>query len=59
LTRNRARWVRRDHHHSIDVGRRVRAGVRKGMVARVGGVAVMLGSRLTLIGAAAPDRRTT
>lgn len=38
---NRARWLRHDHHRPIDVGRRVRAGVWKGMVAGAGGVAVM------------------
>jgi hypothetical protein len=38
---DRARWIRRDHPRSIDVGRRVRAGVWKGMVAGAGGVAVM------------------
>lgn len=44
---DRARWIRRDHHRSIDVGRRVRAGVWKGMLAGAGGVAVMtLGEKL-------------
>jgi hypothetical protein len=38
---DRARWIRRDQHRSIDVGRRVRAGVWKGMVAGAGGVAAM------------------
>jgi hypothetical protein len=38
---DRARWIRQDHHHSIDVGRRVRAGVWKGMLAGAGGVALM------------------
>jgi hypothetical protein len=42
-----AGWVRRDQHRSIDVGRRVRAGLWKGMVAGAGGVAVMtLGEKL-------------
>jgi hypothetical protein len=44
---DRARWVRRDPHHPIDVGRRVRAGVWKGALAGAGGVAVMtLGEKL-------------
>ena len=38
---DRARWIRRDQHRPIDVGRRVRAGVWKGMLAGAGGVAVM------------------
>ena len=38
---NRAHWIRRDRHRPIDVGRRVRAGVWKGMVAGAGGVALM------------------
>jgi hypothetical protein len=46
-TFDQARWVRHDHHRSIDVGRRVRAGVWKGMLAGAGGVAVMtLGEKL-------------
>jgi hypothetical protein len=44
---DRLPWVRHDRHRSIDVGRRVRAGVWKGMVAGAGGVAVMtLGEKL-------------
>jgi len=44
---DRARWIRHEHHRSIDVGRRVRAGVWKGMLAGAGGVAVMtLGEKL-------------
>jgi hypothetical protein len=44
---DRTRWVRHDRHRSVDVGRRVRAGVWKGMLAGAGGVAVMtLGERL-------------
>lgn len=44
---DRARWVRHDRHQSIDVGRRLRAGLWKGMVAGAGGVAVMtLGEKL-------------
>jgi hypothetical protein len=44
---DRARWIRRDRHRPIDVGRRVRAGVWKGMLAGAGGVAVMtLGEKL-------------
>ena len=35
------RWVRRDRTQRIDVGRRARAGVWKGMLAGAGGVAVM------------------
>jgi hypothetical protein len=43
----RPRWIRPDHHRSIDVGRRVRAGTWKGMLAGAGGVAVMtLGEKL-------------
>jgi hypothetical protein len=38
---DRARWIRRDRHKTIDVGRRLRAGTWKGMVAGAGGVAVM------------------
>lgn len=38
---DRARWIRHDHHRPVDVGRRVRQGVWKGMVAGAGGVAVM------------------
>lgn len=34
-------WVRRDRHKAIDVGRRLRAGAWKGMVAGAGGVVVM------------------
>lgn len=45
--RDRARWIRHDPHRSIDVGRRLRAGVWKGMLAGAGGVAVMtLGEKL-------------
>jgi hypothetical protein len=44
---DRARWIRHDRHRSVDVRRRVRAGVWKGMVAGAGGVAVMtLGEKL-------------
>lgn len=44
---DRERWIRHDHHRSIDVSRRVRAGVWKGMLAGAGGVAVMtLGEKL-------------
>ena len=44
---DRSRWVRRDRHRPIDVGRRVRAGAWKGMVAGAGGVAAMtLGEKL-------------
>ena len=39
--RNRSRWIRHDHHRPIDVGRRARAGVWKGMLAGAGGVAIM------------------
>src|SRR4051812_50052673 len=43
----RTRWVRHDRHRSVDVGRRVRAGAWKGMLAGAGGVAVMtLGEKL-------------
>src|SRR3954465_5527606 len=43
----RARWLRRDRHRPIDVGRRVRDGVWKGMLAGAGGVAAMtLGEKL-------------
>ena len=38
---NRSRWLRHDQHRPIDVGRRIRAGVWKGMVAGGGGVAAM------------------
>ena len=38
---DRTRWLRRDPHRPIDVGRRVRAGAWKGMLAGAGGVAVM------------------
>ncbi len=42
-----ARWIRRDRHRPIDVGRRTRAGVWKGMLAAAGGVAAMtLGEKL-------------
>jgi hypothetical protein len=42
-----ARWIRHDPHRPIDVGRRIRAGVWKGMLAGAGGVAVMtLGEKL-------------
>jgi hypothetical protein len=44
---DRIRWIRGDHHRRIDVGRRVRAGAWKGMLAGAGGVAVMtLGEKL-------------
>jgi hypothetical protein len=44
---DRARWLRRDRQHPIDVGRRLRAGVWKGMLAGAGGVAAMtLGEKL-------------
>jgi hypothetical protein len=44
---DRARWTRHDHHRQIDVGRRLRAGAWKGMLAGAGGVAVMtLGEKL-------------
>jgi hypothetical protein len=36
-----ARWLRRDRQRPIDVGRRLRAGAWKGMVAGAGGVAAM------------------
>jgi hypothetical protein len=36
-----ARWIRRDRTRPIDVARRARAGVWKGMLAGAGGVAVM------------------
>jgi hypothetical protein len=43
----RARWIRHDRHHKIDVARRVREGIWKGMVAGAGGVAAMtLGEKL-------------
>lgn len=35
------RWIRHDHHRRIDVGRRVRAGAWKGMLAGAGGVVAM------------------
>jgi hypothetical protein len=38
---DRARWIRHDRHRPIDVGRRVRAGAWKGMLAGAAGVAVM------------------
>lgn len=38
---DRARWIRRDRHKTIGVGRRLRAGTWKGMVAGAGGVALM------------------
>ena len=42
-----ARWIRGDRHRPIDVGRRVRAGAWKGMLAAAGGVAAMtLGEKL-------------
>jgi hypothetical protein len=45
--RDRVRWIRHDPHRPIDVGRRLRAGVWKGMLAGAGGVAVMtLGEKL-------------
>jgi hypothetical protein len=45
--RDRARWIRHDPHRSIDVGRRLRAGVWKGMLAGAGGAAAMtLGEKL-------------
>jgi hypothetical protein len=41
------RWDRHDVHRPIDVGRRMRAGVWKGLVAGAGGVAAMtLGEKL-------------
>lgn len=44
---DRARWIRHDPRRSIDVGRRLRAGLWKGMLAGAGGVAVMtLGEKL-------------
>jgi hypothetical protein len=44
---DRARWLRRDRQHPIDVGRRLRAGAWKGMLAGAGGVAAMtLGEKL-------------
>jgi hypothetical protein len=53
---DRARWVRRDRHHPIDVGRRVRAGLWKGMLAGAGGVAVMtLGEKLEQAVTKRPD----
>jgi len=39
--RNRPDWIRHDGQRPIDVGRRVRAGVWKGMLAGAAGVAVM------------------
>jgi hypothetical protein len=43
----RARWIRHDLHREIDVARRVREGMWKGMVAGAGGVAAMrLGEKL-------------
>lgn len=45
--RDRARRIRHDPHRPIDVGRRLRAGVWKGMLAGAGGVAAMtLGEKL-------------
>ena len=38
---DRARWIRHDCHRPIDVGRRLRVGVWKGMLAGAAGVAVM------------------
>jgi hypothetical protein len=38
---DRARWIRPDAVRPIDVGRRARAGVWKGLLAGTGGVAVM------------------
>jgi hypothetical protein len=53
---DRARWIRRDHHRPIDVGRRVRAGAWKGMLAGAGGVAVMtLGEKLEQAVTKRPD----
>ena len=44
---DRSRWIRPDHSRPIDVGRRVRSGIWKGMVAGTGGVAAMtLGEKL-------------
>jgi hypothetical protein len=44
---DRARWIRYERNRPIAVGRRVRAGVWKGMLAGAGGVAVMtLGEKL-------------
>ena len=44
---DRARWIRRDRHRPIDVGRRLRGGLWKGMLAGAGGVAAMtLGEKL-------------
>jgi hypothetical protein len=39
--RNSPDWIRHDRQRPIDVGRRVRAGVWKGMLAGAAGVAVM------------------
>jgi hypothetical protein len=53
---DRARWIRADHHHEIDVAGRVRAGVWKGMLAGAGGVAVMtLGEKLEQAVTKRPD----
>jgi hypothetical protein len=38
---DRSRWIRHERHRRIAVGRRVRSGAWKGMVAGAGGVAVM------------------
>jgi hypothetical protein len=38
---DRAHWIRRHDQRSINVGRRVREGVWKGMLAGAGGIAVM------------------
>src|SRR3954452_6926470 len=53
---DRARWVRPDHHRSIDTRRRVGAGVWKGMIAGAGGVLVMtLGEKLEQAVTKRPD----
>ena len=44
---DRARWIRHDRHRPIDVGRRLRAGAWKGMLAGAAGVTVMtLGEKI-------------
>jgi hypothetical protein len=43
----RVSWIRQDRHRPVDVGRRVRAGTWKGLLAGAGGVTVMtLGEKL-------------
>lgn len=38
---DRSRWIRHDPHRPIDVGRRIRAGTVKGLLAGTGGVIAM------------------